>query len=166
MSGPNGTVNTASGSNARGSAGGFNASNGAQGAAVHGRNGNSAGAVTTANGNVYAGADGNVYQKTNSGWSKYNNQSGSWQAAHPTSGGTARSSAQTDHPNTTAPTTRQNYGASSGNQRPSTPSYQRPAMNSNSWGQLNRDQTARQYGGYNRGGYGGGYGGGARRWRR
>jgi len=146
VSGPNGTVNTASASNARGSAGAFNASNGAQGAAVHGNNGNNAGAVKTANGNVYAGADGNVYKKTDSGWSKYNNSSGSWQAAHPQSSSTTRSTAQT---------TRQNYGASS--------SYQRPTT-SGSWGQLNRDQAARQYGGgYNRGGYGGG---GGRRWAR
>jgi hypothetical protein len=176
VSGPNGTVNTASASNARGSAGAFNASNGAQGAAVHGQNGNNAGAVKTANGNVYAGADGNVYQKTDSGWSKYNNQSGSWQAAHPPSGSasssTARTTAQTNHPSYTAPTTRQTAGTSSTYQRPSTSSYQRPStssyqrpssMDSNGWGQLNRDQTARQYGGYGRGGYGGG---GARRWSR
>ena len=203
-SGPNGTVNTASGSNARGSAGGFTASNGAQGAAVHGQNGNNAGAVKTANGNVYAGADGNVYQKTDSGWSKYNNQTGSWQATQQPSASSARSNAQTNHQNYSAPATRQSYGSSntqrpstssyqrpstgsyqspststyqrpstSSYQRPSTPSYQQPTMNGNGWGQLNRDQTARQYGGYNRGSYGGGYGGrggygggGGRRWSR
>jgi hypothetical protein len=155
VSGPSGTVNTASASNARGSAGAFSASNGAQGAGVHGQNGNNAGAVKTANGNVYAGADGNVYQKTDSGWSKYNNQSGSWQAAHPPSGGTAPA----NHPNYTAPTTRPNYGSSSGYQRPS-------SMDGNGWGQLNRDQTARQYGGYGRGGGYRGGGGGGRRWTR
>ncbi len=151
VSGPNGTVNTASASNARGSAGAFNASNGAQGAAVHGAYGNNAGAVKTANGNVYAGADGNVYQKTDSGWSKYNN--GSWQSVQPPSNGQARSTAQANHPNYTAPSTRPSYGSAATYQRPATTS-------SSSWNQLNRDQTARQYGGYNRGGYGGGYGGG------
>ncbi|MBW4022833.1 MAG: DUF1439 domain-containing protein [Proteobacteria bacterium] len=176
VSGPNGTVNTASGSNARGSAGGFNASNGAQGAAVHGAGGNNAGAVKTASGNVYAGADGNAYKKTDSGWQKYNN--GSWQSVQPPSGSQARSTAQTNHPSSTAPSSRQTTGASSGYQRPSTSSYQRPSstattstrqqprMDSNSWGQLNRDQTARQSGGYNRGSYGGGAargGGGFRR---
>lgn len=163
VSGPNGTVNTASGSNARGSAGGFNASNGAQGAAVHGSNGNNAGTVKTANGNVYAGADGHVYQKTDSGWQKYNN--GSWQSVQPPASGSARATAQTNHPNGTPPA-RQTYGGSSnqprpstngGSQSPRTGGYQQPRVDSNSWSQLNRDQRARQYGGSNRGGYGGGF---------
>ncbi|HTI00997.1 MAG TPA: hypothetical protein VL752_08630 [Acidisoma sp.] len=140
VSGPNGTVNTASASNARGSAGAFNASNGAQGAAVHGAGGNNAAAVKTSSGNVYAGADGNAYKHTSSGWSKWDN--GSWQQAQrPTS-----QSVQANHPNYTQP---------SGG-------YQRPASSQN-WSQLNRDQTARQYGGYNRGAYGGG-GAMRRRW--
>ncbi|MCB8879721.1 hypothetical protein ACELLULO517_05710 [Acidisoma cellulosilytica] len=135
VSGPNGSVNTASASNARGTAGAFNASNGAQGAAVHTNNGNNAGAVKTANGNVYAGSDGNVYQHNSSGWSKYN--SGSWQQMQkPT-----QQSAQANHS-----------------------TYQRPTTSSQNWGQLNRDQTARQYGGYNRGSYGGAGGGTRRRW--
>ncbi|MCB8877288.1 hypothetical protein [Acidisoma silvae] len=141
VSGPNGTVNTASASNARGSAGAFNASNGAQGAAVHGNNGNNAGAVKTTNGNVYAGKDGNVYQHNSSGWSQYNN--GSWQQMQkPT-----QQSAQANHPNYQKPTT-----------------SQRPTTSSQNWSQLNRDQTARQYGGYNRGSYSGGGGGVRRRW--
>ena len=139
VSGPNGTVNTASASNARGSAGAFNASNGAQGAAVHGYNGNNAGAVKTTNGNVYAGSDGNVYQHNSSGWSKYNN--GSWQQMQkPT-----QQSVQANHPSYQKPTT-----------------YQRPTTSNQNWSQLNRDQTARQWGGYNRGGGGGG--GVRRRW--
>ena len=141
VSGKNGTVNTASASNARGTAGAFNASNGAQGAAVHTNNGHNAAAVQTKNGNVYAGADGNAYKHTSSGWSKYSN--GSWQQAQkPTT-----QSAQANHPNYTQP---------SGG-------YQRPTSSSNSWSQLNRDQTARQYGGYNRGAYSGGGGGATRR---
>lgn len=124
VSGPNGTVNTASASNARGSAGAYSTSNGGKGAAVHGTNGNNAAVVKTPTGNVYAGADGNAYKHTSSGWSSYNN--GSWQQV------------------------------------------QKPATNSQNWSQLNRDQTARQYGGYSRGSWGGGGagGGGGTRWRR
>ncbi len=64
ISGPNQTVHTQSQSNAQGSAGSFSSSSGAKGAGVTGAGGNSAGAVKTAGGNVYAGADGNVYKKT------------------------------------------------------------------------------------------------------
>lgn len=76
VSGPNQTVHTQSQSNARGAAGSFTSSSGAEGAAVRGAGGNSAGAVKTASGNVYAGADGNVYKKTSDGWQKYDN--GAW----------------------------------------------------------------------------------------
>ncbi|HET7096785.1 MAG TPA: hypothetical protein VFJ68_05290 [Casimicrobiaceae bacterium] len=76
ISGPNQTVHTQSQSNARGSAGSFSSSTGAKGGAVSGAGGNTAGAVKTASGDVYAGADGNVYKKTSDGWEKYNN--GSW----------------------------------------------------------------------------------------
>lgn len=77
VSGPNQTVNTASGSNARGSAGAFSSTTGAEGAGVHGAGGNNAGVARGAGGNVYAGADGNVYRHTSNGWSQWNN--GSWQ---------------------------------------------------------------------------------------
>ncbi len=43
---------------------------GAKGAGVSGAGGNSAGAVKTSGGDVYAGADGNVYKKTSDGWSE------------------------------------------------------------------------------------------------
>ena len=79
ISGPNQTVNTQSRSNAQGSAGSFSSSTGAKGAGVSGAGGNSAGAVKTAGGDVYAGADGNVYKKTSNGWEKYDN--GSWSQA-------------------------------------------------------------------------------------
>jgi len=81
ISGPNQTVHTQSQSNAQGSAGSFNSSSGAKGAGVSGAGGNSAGAVKTAGGDVYAGADGNVYKKTDSGWQKYDN--GSWNSVQP-----------------------------------------------------------------------------------
>src|SRR5207248_7295705 len=76
FSGANKTVNTQHQSNAQGTAGSFSSSTGAKGAGVSGAGGNSAGAVKTAGGDVYAGADGNVYKKTSSGWEKYDN--GSW----------------------------------------------------------------------------------------
>lgn len=89
FAGPNKTVNTASGSNARGSAGGFNSSTGAQGAGYHNRaTGSSGGAVRTQGGDVYAGRDGNVYRHTDQGWSKYNN--GAWNTVQPPTNGTAR----------------------------------------------------------------------------
>ncbi len=81
VSGPNQTVHTQSQSNAQGSAGSFSSTSGTKGAGVSGAGGNSAGAVKTASGDVYAGADGNVYKKTDSGWQKYDN--GSWNSAQP-----------------------------------------------------------------------------------
>ena len=83
FAGPNQTVNTQSGSNARGSAGGFQSSTGAQGAGYRGVNGNSGGAVKTQNGDVYAGHDGNAYQHTSNGWSQWSN--GGWQPVNPPS---------------------------------------------------------------------------------
>jgi hypothetical protein len=76
VSGPNKTVDTASASDARGSAGAFTSSTGAEGAGVHGAHGNNAAVVKGSGGDVYAGADGNVYKHTDSGWQKYDN--GSW----------------------------------------------------------------------------------------
>ncbi|HSS70341.1 MAG TPA: hypothetical protein VLQ46_06765, partial [Casimicrobiaceae bacterium] len=73
---PTQTIHTQSQSGARGSEGSFSSSTGAEGAGARGAGGNSAGAVKTASGQVYAGADGNVYKKTNDGWQKYDN--GSW----------------------------------------------------------------------------------------
>ncbi|MBV9749738.1 MAG: hypothetical protein JO157_13085, partial [Acetobacteraceae bacterium] len=84
VSGPNATVNTASGSNARGTAGGFTSTSGAKGAGFHGAGGNNAGVVKGAGGNVYAGADGNVYRHNSSGWSKWDN--GSWNSVQKPAG--------------------------------------------------------------------------------
>ncbi|HET7261101.1 MAG TPA: hypothetical protein VFK60_04620 [Casimicrobiaceae bacterium] len=86
ITGPNQTVNTKSGANAQGKAGGFSSSTGAEGAGAKGANGNKGGAVKTAGGDTYAGADGNVYKHTDSGWSKWND--GSWQPVTPPSNAT------------------------------------------------------------------------------
>ncbi|MCC6196883.1 MAG: hypothetical protein IT518_20715 [Burkholderiales bacterium] len=76
ISTPTQTIHTQSQSGAQGRAGAFSSTSGAKGAGVSGSGGNRAGAVQTAGGDVYAGADGNVYKKTDSGWQKYDN--GSW----------------------------------------------------------------------------------------
>ncbi len=89
VSTPARTVNTASAGNARGSAGAFSSSTGAAGAGVHSNaTGRNAGVARTPTGNVYAGADGNVYRHTDDGWSKWNNgwQSTQWPAGARTQG--------------------------------------------------------------------------------
>ena len=81
ISGPNQTVNTKSASSAQGKAGAFSSSTGAEGAGFKGAGGNQGGVVKTAGGDTYAGADGNVYKNTGSGWEKYDN--GSWNPVTP-----------------------------------------------------------------------------------
>lgn len=65
-------------------------STGAEAAGVKGAGGNSAGIAKGAGGNVYAGADGNVYKHTSDGWSKWDD--GSWQPVQPPTN--AKSAAQ------------------------------------------------------------------------
>ncbi len=79
VTGPARTVDTASASDARGSAAGFHSSTGAEGAAVHGRDGNNAAVAKGLNGDVYAGHDGNVYRHSDTGWSKWSD--GGWNQA-------------------------------------------------------------------------------------
>ncbi|MDR3535889.1 MAG: hypothetical protein P4L71_05260 [Acetobacteraceae bacterium] len=161
VSGPNQTVNTASGSNARGSVGGFSSSTGAQGAGYSTARG-SGGAVKTQNGDVYAGRDGNVYQHGSDGWSKYNN--GGWQPVTPPSG-----SAQNRSGGSTAQPAPQGARGNAGTQpRQQTP---RQPIDSTSYNQLEQDRQARFSGGQGggrEGGWrsGGGGGGGGGRFRR
>lgn len=155
VSGPNQTVNTASGSNAQGSAGAFSSSTGAKGAGYNTARG-SGGAVKTQNGDVYAGRDGNVYQHSSDGWSKYND--GGWQPVSPPSNTTQ------NRANGATQTTRQPT-----QQRQQTA---RQPMESTSYNQLEQDRQARFSGGGGgyRGGEGGarfeGRGGGGAGWRR
>lgn len=149
FAGPSQTVNTQSASNSRGSAGAFQSSTGAQGAGYSGANGNRGGAVKTQNGDVYAGHDGNAYQHTSDGWSKWSN--GGWQPVDPPSNAHS----------TTAATQAQRTSAQT--QRPSTGSSRtgaRPTMENSSYQQLERDRQARFAGGSQR--FGGAGGGGAR----
>ena len=127
VSGPNKTINTASGSNARGSAGGFSSSTGAAGAGYHNRvTGNSGGAVKGANGDVYAGRDGNVYRHTDDGWSKWNN--GSWNPVQTPSNGAGRRAGSQGG----------GYGGTQGGR------FSR--IDSGSYGQLEQDRLGRQFG--------------------
>ncbi len=167
ISGPNQTVNTASGSNARGSAGAFQSSTGAAGAGYHGVNGNSGGVVRGAGGNVYAGRDGNVYQHSSSGWSQWNN--GTWQSVQPPANSANRQTAATNS----------NFGATHSTSASDASGFRQaqngtsPRMNSASYQQLEQDRQARTFGaqrqfagrfqggaGSGRGGFGGGFGGG------
>lgn len=141
FSGPNETVNTKSGSNANGRAGGFSSSTGAEGAGYHNNiTGNSSHVVKTQNGDVYAGHDGNVYQHTDSGWSKYNN--GSWNPVQPPSRNTTNSPSASTPRNTTQATQ---------------PGARSNRMDSSNYQQLEQDRLGRQGGS---GGWGGGRSGG------
>jgi hypothetical protein len=173
VTGPNGTVNTRSQSNANGSAGGFSASNGAYGGAVHNSaNGNNTAAVKSANGDVYAGHNGNVYQHSSSGWSQYDN--GSFKPVTPPakSTSTATGSATQTKPSgsydqskpagsnaQTKPTG--SYGSGSQNADRSNAGTRSPSS-STDFGQLNHDFSARQGGAQRQFGGGGGFGGGSR----
>jgi hypothetical protein len=83
FSGANQTVNTQSGANSNGRAGGFDSSTGAKGGGYQNAvTGGSGGAVKTQGGDVYAGHDGNVYKHTDSGWEKYD-KGGGWNPVQP-----------------------------------------------------------------------------------
>lgn len=157
FTGPNQTVNTQSRGNANGSAGSFQSSTGAEGAGYHNRaTGNSGGAVKTSNGDVYAGRDGNVYQKTDNGWSKWNN--GGWQPVNP-----PKPSDNTTRPTANGNTNRPQSGTAPGRSA---------NLDSGSWNQLQQDRVGRDFGGGQRefgqreGGQFGGRAGGGGRFRR
>ncbi|WP_158932334.1 hypothetical protein [Acidisphaera sp. S103] len=176
FSGPNQTVNTASGSNSRGSAGGFQSSTGAEGAGYRGANGNSGGAVKTQNGDVYAGHDGNAYKHTSDGWSKWDN--GGWQQVNPPTnnnnnrnnnpggsqstntsnrnnnlGGSQSTNTNNRNNNlggsqSTSPSANRNaYTGQTSNQRTAqTQRSSRPSMENSSYQQLEQDRRARTAG--------------------
>ncbi|MBS0326769.1 MAG: hypothetical protein JSS46_09520 [Proteobacteria bacterium] len=152
ISGPNQTVKTKSGANAQGKAGGFSSSTGAKGAGAKGANGNKGGAVKTAGGDTYAGADGNVYKHTDSGWSKWDN--GSWQPVTPPSNTTHPSNGQG---RSGASTQGQGQRAQGGStpmrtqggtqQQPSNAAASRtPQGGAGPWNQLEQDRHARTEG--------------------
>ena len=143
ISGPNQTVHTQSQSNAQGSAGSFSSSTGAKGAGVSGAGGNTAGAVKTSGGDVYAGADGNVYKKTDSGWQKYDN--GSWNSVQkPTSQSQSNLSGATQQ-RSAANQPATNTARSANAQQPAANTAR--TANFEGMGQLEQDRGARTMGG-------------------
>jgi hypothetical protein len=153
FSGQNQTVNTKSGTNAQGSAGGFKSSTGAEGAGYSGANGNKGGAVKTQNGDVYAGHDGNVYQHTSDGWSKWSD--GGWQPVTPPTppngngngnsngnrlqSGSGTQSGSLGASQGGASSSRQRLGASGG----SAGGGSRQTMDGGTWQDLEQDRQAR-----------------------
>lgn len=152
VSGPNQTVNTQSGANAQGRAGGFNSTSGAAGAGYHNNaTGVSGGAAKTANGDVYAGRDGNAYRHTDDGWSKWNN--GSWSPVQPPK----PSGSQTPKASGRTPGTTQGLGATQGSGA-TQGGGQRGGFDRENYQQLEHDRLGRQgaAGGRSFGGGGGG----------
>jgi hypothetical protein len=108
------TAYTQHASNAYGSAASVQTSAGGKGVATSNAYGNTA-AGKTANGDMYAGHDGNVYKNTGSGWQTYNN--GSWNnVTKPTT--TSAQSYDQQHP----PSSNPNY-ASAQQKAQSNPNY-------------------------------------------
>jgi hypothetical protein len=146
FAGPNQTVNSASGSNARGSVGSFQSSTGAAGAGYSGVNGNRGGAVKTQNGDVYAGHDGNAYQHTSDGWSKWSN--GGWQPVNPPSSTPSSANRQqgaqsTPSANSQGTTASRNQATQSRTTGGQTQRSTRQAMDPASYQQLEQDRQAR-----------------------
>ncbi len=177
VSGPNQTVHTQSRSNARGSAGSFSSSTGAEGAGVRGAGGNTAGAVKTSGGDVYAGADGNVYKKTSDGWEKYDN--GSWNQVQKPSTAQKTSAGTQPRPSTQgrAPTAAQPRASTQGSRAGATErtsSGVAQAGGAGRFAQLEQDRQARlggaqrqqQFSEGRAGGVGAAHGGGGGRFRR
>ncbi len=143
ISTPTQTVNTASASGPRGSAGAFQSTSGAQGAGVNTARGGTA-AVQTKSGDVYAGHDGNVYKHTDSGWQSYDK--GTWQSVQkPTSASGTTGAAQRQPQTTrTAPTTTQQPAVRTAPTQQ--PTRQAPTMSQSSFQQLEQDRQARMAG--------------------
>src|SRR6516162_8820588 len=82
-----------------GSAGTVQTSAGGKGAATSTAYRNTA-AGKTANGDMYAGHDGNVYKNTGSGWQKYDN--GSWNTVDKSTAQASAQSYEQQHPTATS----------------------------------------------------------------
>jgi hypothetical protein len=135
-------------------------------------NGNQGGAVKTQNGDVYAGHDGNAYQHSSDGWSKWGN--GGWQPVNPPTNNSSRG--QTNQPATQSQQMQRTANAGSvtagqGTSRTGMSSAQAqresfgrssyPSMESSSYQQLEQDRQARASGsqGFGGGRFSGGSGG-------
>ncbi|TCI00448.1 hypothetical protein EJV46_07395 [Roseococcus sp. SYP-B2431] len=156
FSGPGQTVNTVSGSDARGSVGGFSSSTGAAGVGARGVDGNQGGVVRGSGGNVYAGADGNAYRHTDDGWSKWND--GSWQPVTPpqrgggqnTPGGAQqqqqRGGGQGDLGGAQQQPLQRGAGQNARGRAPQQGSSSMSQRENETWNRLGQDQAARGFG--------------------
>ncbi|HEX3995108.1 MAG TPA: hypothetical protein VHX39_28370 [Acetobacteraceae bacterium] len=140
FTGPTQTVNTKSGANANGRAGGFSSTTGAEGAGYHNNvTGNNGGAVKTQNGDVYAGHDGNVYRNTGSGWQKYDN--GSWNSVQPPDRNADNTNSRNNNNTNTAGNTNTNT-ASNNNTFGSSNNSNAPGSSNNASNSRNNNQTS------------------------
>jgi hypothetical protein len=132
------TAYTQHASNAYGSAGSVQTSSGGKAVGTSTAYGNTA-AGKTANGDMYAGHDGNVYKNTGSGWQTYNN--GSWNdVKNPTT--TSAQSYDQQHPTSTNP----NY-SSAQQKAQSNPNYASAQQKAQSHPNYSADQQkAQSYG--------------------
>ena len=129
------TAYTQHASNAYGSAASVQTSAGGKGVATSNAYGNTA-AGKTANGDMYAGHDGNVYKNTGSGWQTYNN--GSWNnVTKPTT--TSAQSYDQQHP----PSSNPNY-ASAQQKAQSNPNYSADQQKAQSNPNYSADQQKAQ----------------------
>lgn len=84
-------------STAQGSVGSVQTSSGGKAVGATGAYGNSGAAAKTANGNMYASADGNVYKNTGGGWQKANS-SGGWNSVNSSNAQHSASGSSYQHP--------------------------------------------------------------------
>ncbi|HTP36564.1 MAG TPA: hypothetical protein VMJ75_30520 [Candidatus Acidoferrales bacterium] len=148
-------------SDARGTAGSVQTSQGGKAVGGVGAGGNSGFAGKTASGDMYAGHDGNVYKNTGSGWQKYNNGSGSWSSVNtPSQERTSGAASPQARPESSGAAQRAPSQGGGGSQMQS---LQSEAANRQRGAQSSQRFQQRSSGG---GGFGGGgrsFGGGRRR---
>ncbi len=152
-------------STAQGTAGSVQTSAGGKAYGATGAYGNGAAVGKSANGDMYAGADGNVYKNTGSGWQKYDSN-GSWSSVN-----TSQQHASSTYSNTSSAQhpTSSTYSNSSYAQHPqsSTSAYQHPqggndmsSLNQQAQDRARGEQSSQRYQQQrSSGGWGGGGGG-------
>ncbi|HTP31456.1 MAG TPA: hypothetical protein VMJ75_04730 [Candidatus Acidoferrales bacterium] len=156
----NRTARTASYADSRGAVGAISGSQGGKAVAARGANGNSGFLARSSSGDVYAGRDGNVYKRDQSGnW--YQNNGGSWQNVNrqqQTGSNQARTNAQG-----AGGSGNRSFSGSSGTQQLNRDAQARSWGNSNAQ-RSQQSMSSRPSGGYSqRGGGGMRMGGGRRR---
>jgi hypothetical protein len=135
---------------AQGTTGSIQTSSGGKAVGASGAYGNSAAAGKTANGNMYASADGNVYKNTGSGWQKYGSN-GSWNSVN-SSGAEQHASSQNyeQHPSSSESSYHPSGGSDMSSMNQEAENRSRGEQSSQ------RYQQQRSSGGWGGGGRGGG----------